>query len=157
MSEEQKKGAISLAQLLSVNRIIFPSEQVEPRQLLEQLVRRVCEEEPTLDFSSVMSELSKQEGAGPVLETGLALPHCRVDGLTRFVGALAVLPSPLQSPKKGRIRLMLLFFSPLQPSFFSQHLRLLASIAGTFTPDFIHRLQSAGSAQKVLNCFKKRI
>ena len=155
MSEEQKKGAISIAQLLGVNRIIFPSEQTEPRQLLELLVRRVCEEEPSLDFSSVMTELSKQEGAGPVLETGLALPHCRVDGLTHFVGALAVLPAPIRNPKGGKIRAVLLFFSPLQPSFFSQHLRLLAAAAGMFTPDFIRRLQTAGSAQKVLNCFKK--
>ena len=155
MNEESKKGATSIAQLLSVNRIIFPSEQTDSRLLLEQLVRRVCEEEPTLDFSSVMAELSKQEGVGPVLETGLALPHCRVDGLTHFTGALAVLPSPLRSPKGGKIRAILLFFSPLQPFFFSQHLRLLAAVAGVFTPDFIRQLQVAGNAQKVLNYFKK--
>lgn len=155
MTQERKKGASSIAQLLSVNRIVLPSEQTDPRRLLGQLVRRVCEEEPALDFSSVMAELSKQEGVGPVLETGLALPHCRVDGLTRFVGALAVLPSSIRSPKGGKIQVVLLFFSPLQPSFFSQHLRLLASIAGVFTPEFIRQLQAAGSAQKVLNCFKK--
>lgn len=155
MSEKRNEETISVAQLLSVNRIIFPSAQTEPRHLLEQLVRRVCEDEPSLDFSSVMTELSKQGGIGPVLETGLALPHCRVDGLTRFLGALAVLPPSCCGPKRGKVKVILLFFSPLQPSFFSQHLRLLAAVAGMFTPDFIRRLQTADNAQKVLSCFKK--
>lgn len=83
-------------------------------------MRTVCRDYPQLDPADVASQvLKREEGISTTLDTGLSIPHARLEELGDFTAALAVLPEPLRDQTNSdlSIRVMFLFLSPAKPAF----------------------------------------
>lgn len=147
---EQSK--LSLGSLITPSRVLFAQGYPGKKELIEALVRTVCRDYPQLDPADVASQvLKREEGISTTLDTGLSIPHARLEELSDFTAALAVLPEALRDPNNSDlpIRVMFLFLSPAKPAFFQKHLQILSTLAETFKPEFIQELVSLKDAVAV--------
>lgn len=141
--------------LLSPDRILIVNGPVAKKALISRLVQAACRGLAVNTDDVTAQVLKHEETFGFALETGLAIPHARVEELDAFYAALAVLHSPLtdEPNPQAPTRVLFLFLSPGCPAFFKQHLRLLASLAQTFRPELVEeisQLQDSGLiAQKI--------
>lgn len=149
VQKEQTK--VSLGRLITPSRVLVADEYPGKKELIEALVRAVCRDYPQLDPAYVASQvLKREEGISTTLDTGLAIPHARLEELTDFAAAVAVLRCPLVAGENELpIRVMFLFLSPAKPTFFQQHLQILSALAETFKPEFIEELVSLKDAQEI--------
>ena len=148
---QTKQSKVSLGRLISPSRVIVADEYPGKKELIESLVQAVCREYPQLDPAYVASQvLKREEGISTTLDTGLAIPHARLEELTDFTAAMAVLRRPLVSADNELpVRVMFLFLSPAKPVFFQQHLQILSALAETFKPEFIEELVSLPDAREI--------
>ena len=93
--------------------------------------------------------IKREQGISTTLESGLSIPHARLEGLNSFKAVLAVIPQGVQDDYGKNIKVMFLFLSPSGTQYFPKHLKLLAKLAETFTPAFIDELCSLKSAEEI--------
>lgn len=122
--------------------------------VIKQLTKVVCRGGSNLDEAEVLAQvLKREEGISTTLDTGLSIPHARLEELDAFKAALAVLPQGIEDPSGPHleIKAMFLFLSPARQAFFQQHLQILAALAEVFKPEFISALSTCQNAQQVLD------
>ncbi len=147
-----KEHKFNLGSLLSPAKILVEKESVTKTALIKKLIDAVCQGEPKLDGADILAQvLKREEGISTTLDTGLSIPHARLEEITDFKAALAVLPSPVQDPVNPNlsIKAMFLFLSPAKPVFFQKHLQILSSLAETFKPEFIDELIALGEPAQI--------
>lgn len=150
LPNEQSK--MSLGSLISPARVLMVDDCPGKKELIEALIRLVCREYKQLDPADVTAQvLKREEGISTTLDTGLSIPHARLEELTDFAAAVAVLRKPLRDSSGCElpIRVMFLFLSPAKPAFFQRHLQLLSALAEKFKPEFIEELVSLNQADEV--------
>lgn len=130
------------------NRIFIQTKVCTKVQLLADLVKAVCKDAHLSEAEMTARLLQREKELSTTLETGLSIPHLRVDELDRVVAALAILPKGLA--RKGKMtKAVFLFFSPARPAFFQMHLKVLSTLAETFTPAFMDRLLTCTQTEEV--------
>ncbi len=137
---------INIGALLTPERIFVLEGNPAKAEVIKQLVQTVCAEDANLDAQDVLSQvLKREEGISTTLDTGLAIPHARLEELDGFKAALAILPQGIEDPAGPHleIKAMFLFLSPAKPMFFQKHLQVLATLAELFQPEFITELSAA--------------
>lgn len=143
----------NLGSLLSPAEILLVRENISKTEIIKRLVEAVCKKFPKLDEADILAQvLKREEGISTTLDTGLSIPHARLEEITDFKAALAVLPFAAPDPVNPNlsIKAIFLFLSPAKPVFFQRHLQILSSLAETFKPKFIEELVRLGSAEEIL-------
>lgn len=143
----------NLGSLLSPAEVLVERGPITKTALIEKLIAAVCKANPKLDAADILAQvLKREEGISTTLDTGLSIPHARLEEITDFKAALAVLPSAAADPVNPNlsIKAMFLFLSPAKPIFFQRHLQILSSLAETFKPEFIDELIALGDPAKIL-------
>jgi PTS system nitrogen regulatory IIA component len=131
--------------------IFLIKENINKKQLVEKLVHSICDKNPSLDTQEMLAAvLKREEGISTTLESALSIPHARVEDLDVFLGALAVMPKPIEDDYGLPIKVMFLFFSPAGQPYFAQHLKLLARLAEKFTPEFVQELTTCNTEQEII-------
>ena len=144
--------------LLTEKTILRAEPFTKKEVLMNALISRICEAHHISNFEFLQSKVHEREkGIPTTLDTGLSLPHARIDGLNDFAAALALLPYGLneQNDSANIIRLMFIFLSPNKKEFYPQHLQILRKAALLFQPDFIDALNLA-SAEEALRLIRSR-
>ena len=147
------KGAVSLTRLLSDGMIVVSSKGLKKDELISDLVRRLCEKRALGDPSVFLNKvLEREQGISTTLDTGLAVPHARMDGLENLAAVFALVPEGLPDPKQPDliIKAVFLFFSPNRQEAFTQHLHLLRGVSSLFQPDFIDELHKISDSAEIL-------
>ena len=150
----QKTEKMNLASFLTQDGVLRVRKAADKKTLIEKLVQHLCRAEEALDKADVLKQLlAREEEVPTTLETGVAIPHLRIEELEDFRAVLAVLEEPIPADKeKGHpIKAMFLFLSPAKAVYFQQHLQLWALSARTFTSDFIGKLVSCKNEKEILN------
>ncbi|MFH2201853.1 MAG: PTS sugar transporter subunit IIA [Elusimicrobiota bacterium] len=143
----------ALGRLLSEDLIVFAEKGLSKEQLIGQLVKRLCERRSLGAPETFLKKvLEREQGISTTLDTGLAVPHARMDELKNIAAIFAIVPGGMIDPNQTDlvIRSMFLFFSPNKQESFTQHLHLLRGVSTLFQPDFIDQLQHAASGAEVL-------
>ena len=144
-----QKTNIPLA--LDTKRIFIINDDISKQDLVVKLVNAACADLPQINKEDVLSAVLKREqGISTTLDTGLSIPHARVEDLTAFQAAAAVLPNGITDDYGLQIKTMFLFLSPAGPAYFPQHLKLLAALAEKFNADFITDLTACKTEAEVL-------
>ncbi len=145
--------------LLTEKTIVRSEPFTNKEVLMDALITRICEAHHIEDLEFLQSKIREREkGISTTLDTGLSLPHARIDGLNDFAAALALLPYGLNEKKESSssiIRLMFIFLSPNKKEFYSRHLQILRKAALLFQPDFIDTLNLA-SAEEALRLIRSK-
>ena len=134
---------------LDPQQIFLINNPTTKQELVQYLVSNICNG-TTLNQEEVFKAIIKREqGISTTLESGLSIPHARLEGLTSFRAVVAVIPQGVQDNYGKSIKVMFLFLSPSGEQYFPEHLKLLAKLAETFTPAFIEELCSLKSAEEI--------
>lgn len=144
---------VSLSRILGPDLIIVSNNGLSKDQLIEHLVRELCKRRNLGDPAPFLSKvLEREKGISTTLDTGLAVPHARMDNLAEISAVLALVPKGMSDPKQPDliIRAMFLFFSPNRQEAFTQHLHLLRGVSSMFQPAFIDEILQAEKASAVL-------
>jgi PTS system nitrogen regulatory IIA component len=161
MSADAKASAfpVALYSLLDAGLVVrdsvAPAKEDLVRRLALELSRRVGLAAPEAALSKV---LERETGISTTLDTGLSLPHARLDAMKGFAAILALLPKGLPDPQQPdlQIRTVLLFFSPTEPAFFHKHLQFLRHVATLFQPAFIDQLIACRTSLEVIEALKAK-
>ncbi len=147
-------ATIDLATLVD-KRIWICPKPLTKTDLLARLVYGACKEEKGVNAPDVLAQvLERERGLSTTLDTGLSIPHARVEGLEQIVAALAILPRETTDSTGKKMKIMFLFLSPARSEFFQQHLQVLSSLAQTFTPEFIQKLTLCRRPEEVQQLLK---
>jgi PTS system nitrogen regulatory IIA component len=144
---------IAISNILNEDVVVKAPPGVGKNELIEILVTRLCERRALGSPKPFLAKvLEREQGISTTLDTGLSLPHARVDSIDSLVAALALVPQGIADPKAGdlTIKLMFLFFSSSKPAMLPLHLQLLRGVASLFQPKIIADLAGAAAPAAVL-------
>jgi fructose PTS system EIIA component len=149
------RTAVSLADALSPRRIVFELEAPSMSEAIRQFIKRIPSNELPADAQTIIRAVQQREQAMPTyLGKGLAVPHGRLDGISKPVLAFARSAEgvPLENTNE-RAELIFLLLTPsgmarIQP-------RLLADIVGLIDSDYVtERLRKAKAPEEVLEAIR---
>ena len=149
---------LKISSLLAPETVLFPVEGQDKNAVLESLVAAVCRRAGTADCGPFVAKVMEREsGISTTLDTGLSLPHARMDGIDGIMAGMAILKKPVVDPKQPdlHIRLVFLFFSPNKQEAFPLHLQLLRGVSSLFQPATIDQLTAASSPEAALELVRK--
>lgn len=125
--------------------------------LVHALVGRLAANHlPGVDPAPIVDAVLRRERAArTVVGEGVALPHARIEGLSRPYLALGVYPAGIPAPEgEAPVRLVFLLLVPeSQPARYLQILRALSGLLRE--PGMAERLARAGSAEEVMRLLRR--
>ncbi|MFA6584535.1 MAG: PTS sugar transporter subunit IIA [Elusimicrobiaceae bacterium] len=148
------KLTVNIKNLLKLERVLIINEHIEKPDLIAKLIGKITADYPSLDAEFLIQKITQREqGISTTLDTGLSIPHARIEGIDNFIIALAVISEGVIDPASpgAPIKVMMLFLSPADASFFQKHLQLLSILSSKFQPEFIEKLTSLKTAAQVLH------
>ncbi|MBO4707538.1 MAG: PTS sugar transporter subunit IIA [Elusimicrobiaceae bacterium] len=119
------------------------------QELVKYLVSNICAGTALNQEDIFKAIIKREQGISTTLESGLSIPHARIEGLTSFRAAVAIIPQGIQDNYGKDIKVMFLFLSPSGEQYFPEHLKLLAKLAETFTPAFIDELCTLKTVEEI--------
>ena len=136
-----------LGELIGANHVIVDLRVADKAQLLQELARRAGAA-LSLDQRIILDALQARENLGSTgLGKGFALPHARLDGLSRFFALFVRLAKPIDfaSIDGLPVDLVILLLTPANAS--NQHLATLAALSRPLRDaTFVQRLRKAPDA-----------
>jgi nitrogen PTS system EIIA component len=144
---------LKIGPLLGEDVILFPAAAQDKTAILEALTAVVCRKAGLADPARFLAKVEERErGISTTLDTGLSLPHARMDGIDGILAGMAVLKTPIPDPNQAElpIRVIFLFFSPNKQESFPVHLQLLRGVSSLFQPALIDQLTAAAGPAEAL-------
>jgi Mg2+/Co2+ transporter CorC len=154
--EFETESAVTLGDVLSVDRILLGVQAQTLAQAIRQAVSRVSDADLGVDREQVIRAVMEREKiAGTYLGQGVALPHARIPALAKPI--LMFLRSDVGIPVEGTTERAFLLFLLLTPAGMARvHQRLQARIAGILeNSDYVEdRLRAAPTPVEVLEVIR---
>lgn len=155
------KSKTPISQLLSEDVILVAKAGQDKHCLLEGLVGALCAKNGFSNRSALLSKVVEREkSVSTTLDTGLSLPHARLDSISQIVAAMALVPQGIPDPQKNSadmiIRVMFLFFSPDKSEFIQPHLKMLREVSFFFQPELIEQLAQAPTPAAALELIRNK-
>ena len=138
----------NISSYLSDKRILFFPAGPSKRQVIGSLIAALDLKDPTAAIKAV---LAREELGSTIIAPGLALPHGRIEGITRVEAAVGICPSGVEDPHGGGepIRVYVLFLGPSDNM--KENLFFLAAVSELFQKKgFLEKLCKLASPQGVL-------
>lgn len=113
------------------------------KRVLESIAERIHYQDETLSETDIFNNLVSRERLGSTgIGEGIAIPHCRLDGLDRVIGVLMTLAEPVDFDAIDNQPVDLVFALIVPKEATSEHLELLSQLAEKFNDDaFCQRLR----------------
>jgi PTS system nitrogen regulatory IIA component len=149
---------LKIAPLLDQSVVLFPAATLDKTAVLEALVDAVCRRAGISAPGLFLAKAQEREqGISTTLDTGLSLPHARIDGIETILAGMAVLKTPVIDPKQTDlpIRVVFLFFSLNKQEAFPLHLQLLRGVSSLFQPELIDQLTTAAGPAEAIALVRK--
>lgn len=139
--------------LLSPRRISIGVAAKSKQNLFEELGALLTQGNETLNAQQASAALAERERLGSTgIGSGVGLPHGRVAGLTRAVGAFCTLASPLDYDAIDRKPATIVFALLVPAEATDEHLKILAELAGLFSNKmWRERLAAARTPEELYN------
>lgn len=142
---------MEIAQILSPDRTLCHIEGVSKKRALEILANTIAESSPMLDADDIFRRLISREKLGSTgIGHGIAIPHSRIPGCDRTLGALITLKEPIDFDSMDGEPVDVLFAMLVPEESNDEHLKTLAALASAFNEsDFRQALRSAESPHEL--------
>ncbi len=148
-----------IEEILSPQRVTVGLPCKTKKRLLEMLSTLLGEDEPAVDVNAAFQSLFERERLGSTgIGEGVALPHGRLKGLKKAVGAFATLENAMDYEAVDRKPVNMAFALLVPEEANEEHLKLLAALANLFhrkevreqllaakTPEELYRRLAASS------------
>lgn len=146
---------MQLNELLSPKRCIHAMPVSSKKRLLEKMSEILHEDEPELDEHAAFHSLIEREKLGSTgIGHGIALPHGRLKGLRKAIGAFAILEKGMDYDSIDQEPVRMVFALLVPESATEEHLQLLSQLATILSNEnFRERLLHARTDQEIFNHF----
>lgn len=136
---------MKLTEILSAERVVSGTAVTSKKKALEELSNLLAAGAPNLGANEVFNSLTSREKLGSTgLGHGVAIPHGRVAGVDRSVGAFMRLKHPVDYDSHDGNPVDLVFGLLVPQTATEAHLKHLAAVAEMFSDDaFCAKLRSA--------------
>jgi PTS system nitrogen regulatory IIA component len=135
-SQPVPPATTDLATILSPERVTTSMPVTSKKKLLENMTGLLLRGNASLNENTVLQILTERERLGSTgIGKGVALPHGRVPGLERPVGAFATLEQSIDFDAIDKYPVTMAFALLVPEEATQQHLRVLAHLAGMFNDD----------------------
>lgn len=145
---------MQLSELFSPALSFTKLEGRSKKRLFETVAKKISENKPSLDSDKIFESLLERERLGSTgLGDGVAVPHCRLEGLEKeALGALVQLNEPIDFDSPDRKPVDILAFLLVSPETSQGHLDALAAIAAKLSEENCRqKLRSAESPGDLVN------
>ena len=123
------------------------------KRLLEFLSKFIQQDQPQLEAKEILTKLQARERLGSTgVGKGVALPHCRIEGLTSTLGTFIKLKDKIdfEALDNQPVDLIFLLLVPLEAD--KDHLNTLANLAEAFNnADLRKQLRLAETSAEMFN------
>lgn len=142
---------MQLEQILSADRCFARLDVGSKKRFLTTISERLAQRCPQLSSDAVYAALLAREQLGSTgIGNGIAIPHCRVKGCDRIIGALITLEEGIDFDANDNQAVDLLFVLVVPVEETDEHLRVLGGLARLFhQDDFCQLLREATSDQEL--------
>jgi PTS system nitrogen regulatory IIA component len=142
---------------LTINSILTPQltlcrvNGTSKKRILEYIAEEVAGEYPGLDETQIFNNLVARERLGSTgIGQGIAIPHCRLEGCNRVVGALVTLEEGVSFDAIDNQPVDLLFTLIVPREATSEHLELLSQLAEQFNDrSFCDALRACSTSEEL--------
>ncbi|RFA30387.1 PTS sugar transporter subunit IIA [Alkalilimnicola ehrlichii] len=125
---------MDIIDLISPDRIKCDADVTSKKRALELLSEMLAASTETLPASALFNKLTGRERLGSTgLGHGVALPHARIEGSDKAVGALIKLEEGIDFDSFDKHPVDLLFALVVPEHFTDEHLKILADLAEMFS------------------------
>jgi PTS system nitrogen regulatory IIA component len=136
---------IQLNQVLSVERTFIDDFGASKKKVLQTLAERLSQTLSGVSDIELFDQLIARERLGSTgIGSGVAVPHCRLNGLTKPTAALVRLPKSVDFEAIDKAPVDLIFALIVPTDATDEHLQLLASI--------VERVNDPNSLRRIRNC-----
>jgi len=144
---------MNIADLLIIDRISCDHEATSKKKALEALSALLASETPDTSQDEIFDSLISRERLGSTgLGHGVALPHARLPGQEKAIGAFVKLTQGVDFDAIDGLPTDLLFSLLVPDHFTDEHLNILAKLAEMFSDkDFCKQLRDSADSQQLLN------
>ncbi|MEG1479982.1 MAG: PTS sugar transporter subunit IIA [Kiritimatiellia bacterium] len=157
MNNESEPHAIYLSSFFSKEDIVIEQMVHSPYNLVHGLVSRIVKNHlPNTEIDPIVDAvLHRERTSATVIGEGVALPHARIENLTRPYLAVGIYPAGLSfADTPTPVRLIFLLLVPeSQPARYLQILRALANLLRD--PDAVNRLSEMSDVESVMHFFRR--
>lgn len=149
---------MKLTEILSADRVVSGAAANSKKKALEELSDLLGSGSESVSAADVFSSLTGREKLGSTgLGHGVAIPHGRINGISRSVGAFMRLKQPVDYEAHDGNPVDLVFGLLVPQEATDEHLQHLASVAEIFSDDaFCEKLrqtESSADLHKLLASF----
>ncbi|MFO8141256.1 MAG: PTS IIA-like nitrogen regulatory protein PtsN [Marinobacter sp.] len=118
------------------------------KRVLETIAEHIHHQDETLSDTEIFSNLISRERLGSTgIGQGIAIPHCRLEGLDRVIGVLMTLAERIDFDAIDNQPVDLVFALIVPKEATSEHLELLSQLAEKFNDNaFCERLRQCEDA-----------
>jgi PTS system nitrogen regulatory IIA component len=142
-----------LENLLTPERTACQVPGLSKKRLFETLARIISEDQLSLTYDEVFSQLINREKLGSTgLGQGIAIPHSRIGNCTHPIGTLLTLAEPIDfdAPDGKPVDMIFALLVPEEAT--QQHLDTLAQIARLFSQaDYCQALRAATDVEQLFD------
>ncbi|MFP4129171.1 MAG: PTS sugar transporter subunit IIA [Halorhodospira sp.] len=148
---------MDIEQLITPERIRCETGIDSKGQVLQRIGELIEASGHGLDAAEISSRLMARERLGSTgLGHGVALPHARISGLERPLGALLRLDEGIDFEAFDKAPVDLLFALVVPEHFTDEHLQILATLAEMFSDSVLcERLRRAGDSRELLEALRE--
>ncbi|HEY9051186.1 MAG TPA: PTS IIA-like nitrogen regulatory protein PtsN [Gammaproteobacteria bacterium] len=150
---------MDITKLLTPERVLCLQDISSKKRVLEKLSELLCQGASDFETADVFNRLIERERLGSTgLGHGVALPHGRMGDNEITIGAFIKLDEGVDfdSPDHQAADLLFALLVPEQHT--SEHLQILASLAGMFSDtEFCNRLRLCKTDEELYNTISGRI
>lgn len=146
---------IPLNHALSVERTFLEDLGASKKKVLQTLAERLSVSLSGVTDIELFDQLIAREKLGSTgIGSGVAVPHCRLAGLTKPIAALTKLPSGIDFDAIDQAPVDLIFALIVPEEATDEHLELLAAIVEKVNnPDNLRKLKNSKTAQALYDQF----
>ncbi|MFE8072114.1 PTS IIA-like nitrogen regulatory protein PtsN [Marinobacteraceae bacterium S3BR75-40.1] len=145
--------AISIQSILTPELTLCGVPGSSKKRILEIIAARIAEHYAELDENQIFNNLIARERLGSTgIGQGIAIPHCRLQGCSRVIGALITLGDtiPFDAIDNEPVDLLFVLIVPQEAT--SEHLELLSQLAEKFNDrSLCERLRHCDNANDLYN------
>ena len=148
-----KSKVPSVSSYLAENRIVFFTSSPSKRQVLGNLIGTLGLKDPSAAIKLI---LSREEMGSTIIASGLALPHARMEGISKIEAAIGICPAGVTDPHGGGIpiKVYVLFLGPADNM--KEHLSFLSSVSALFQrAGFIDKLTKLATPKGALHAIRQ--
>lgn len=135
----------SLMQVLSAERTFIGNFGSSKKKVLQTLAERISLSLGDVPEHTLFDQLIARERLGSTgIGSGVAVPHCRLEGIEKPIAALIKLDSPIEFESIDHKPVDLLFVLIVPPNATDEHLQLLANV--------VERVNNSATLSQIRSC-----